>query len=108
MRCPVYAVLVGLVVAAALLPGVRADAHDHDHDHDHDAARLAVERGEIKPLAELLALVRDKLPGEIAGVEIERKHQRWMYEFHVVDKSGRLFEVYVDALTGDIRKTREK
>jgi uncharacterized membrane protein YkoI len=104
MRCPAYAALFGLVVAAALLPGDRGYADSHDHD----AARLAVERGEIKPLAELLALVRDKLPGEIAGVEIERKQQRWMYEFHVIDKSGRLFEVYVDALTGDIRKTREK
>ena len=61
--------------------------------HDHDAVRLAVERGEIRPLAEILAIVRDNLPGQVAGVEIERKAGRWIYEFRVVNGKGRLFEV---------------
>ncbi|MBB5045339.1 putative membrane protein YkoI [Rhodopseudomonas rhenobacensis] len=85
------------------------DRHDHhDRDRDHDAARGAVERGEIKPLAELLQIVKDKLPGEITGVEIERKHGLWLYEFRVIDKAGRLFEVYVDAQNGEVRRTKEK
>jgi uncharacterized membrane protein YkoI len=106
------AVLLGLVAAATMLQArpVVADPHTlgDQHDHDHDAARRAVQRGEIKPLADLLTIVRDKLPGEITGVELERERGRWLYEFRVIDKAGRLFEVYVDAESGDIKKTKEK
>ncbi|MFT4277873.1 MAG: peptidase [Rhodopseudomonas sp.] len=102
-----------VLTVAALLPSACLVAHAHDHGahdrrHDHDEARRAVERGEIRPLAELLGRVRDKLPGEITGVEIERHHDQWLYEFIVVDKAGRLYEVYVDALSGEIRRTKEK
>jgi uncharacterized membrane protein YkoI len=92
--------LSALAVSAA---GARAD-----DGHDHDVARQAVERGEIKPLAEILQMVRDKLPGEIAGVKIERKGGRLMYELRIVGAQGRLLEVYVDAATGEIGRTREK
>jgi uncharacterized membrane protein YkoI len=101
--------MLGLMLAAMPAAGSAALASDRAHGrHDHDEARLAVQRGEIRPLAELLALVRDKLPGEITGVEIEREHGRWMYEFLVVDKGGRLFEVYVDPQSGEIQNTKEK
>ncbi len=75
---------------------------------DHDAVRKAVESGEVRPLTEILAAVRGKLPGEIVGVEIERKNERWMYEFRALDRAGRLFEIYVDARTGDIERIKEK
>ncbi|PYE99088.1 peptidase YpeB-like protein [Rhodopseudomonas faecalis] len=89
--------------------GARRHWHGHHHDrYDHDAVRDAVERGEIKPLAQLLELVKGRLPGEITGVEIERKQGVWLYEFRVIDKSGRLFDVYVDAQNGEIRRTKEK
>jgi hypothetical protein len=103
---------VALSMAAAT-PGVADPSGDsrHWHDHerdDHDAVRGAVERGEIKPLVQLLELVKGRLPGEIVGVDIERKHGVWLYEFRVIDKSGRLFDVYVDAQSGEIRRTKEK
>jgi uncharacterized membrane protein YkoI len=69
---------------------------------------IAVERAEIKPLSELLKLVADKLPGEIASIDIERGHDVWLYEFRVFDKTGRMFEVYVDANSGDIKCVKEK
>jgi len=82
--------------------------HDHHQSLDHEAVREAVERGEIKPLVEILAEVKKKLPGEMNGVNIEYKHGLWLYEFRVTDHDGRLFDVYVDAKTGEIRKTKEK
>lgn len=75
---------------------------------NHDDVRHAVERGEIRSLADILAGIRDKLPGEVAGVEIEQKNGRWIYEFRVVDSKGRLFEVYVDAHSGGIERIKEK
>ena len=76
--------------------------------HDQDAARQAVESGEIRPLADILATVRGRLPGEVVGVEIESKNGRWLYEFRVLDGKGRLFEVSVDARSGSIDQTKEK
>ncbi len=43
---------------------------------ERDDMRHAVERGEIRSLADILAALRGKLPGEVAGVEIERKNGR--------------------------------
>ena len=94
---------VALVAATPRL----ADARDQD-ELRRDEVRRAVETGEIRSLADILNTVRDKLPGEVAGVEIERKDGRWRYEFRVVDSQGRLLEVYVDARSGEIERIKEK
>ncbi len=101
--CVLSAVLAALLTAAA--PG--AMARDHD-EHRRDEVRSAVQAGEIKSLAEILAAVRGKLPGEVAGVDIEHEDGRWRYEFRVVDDKGRLYEVYIDARTGEIEQVKEK
>lgn len=75
---------------------------------EQDEVRHAVESGEIRPLAEILKEIRGKLPGEVVGIEIERKNGRWHYEFRVLDGQGRVYEVYVDAGSGKIDVTKEK
>jgi uncharacterized membrane protein YkoI len=95
-----------LFCALAALAGPAGEASADSRDHD--AVRLAVERGEIRPLVEILAIVRARLPGQVTGVEIERKAGRWVYEFRVADAKGRLFEVYVDARTGEVERIKEK
>ncbi len=96
--------LFWFALAAAAVPAAPAKCDPHDHD----AVRIAVERGEIRPLVEILAIVRTGLPGQVTGVEIERKSGRWIYEFRVVNAKGGLFEVYVDARTGEIIRIKEK
>ncbi len=95
------------LLVGVLLPSVPAAAGDHDNGAP-DAVRRAVEAGEIKSLADILASVRGKLPGEVAGVEIERARGRWIYEFRLVDDKGRLYEAYVDARSGEIERIKEK
>jgi uncharacterized membrane protein YkoI len=97
------ALVVALVAAAPRL----ADARDED-ELRRDEVRRAVETGQIRSLADILKAVREKLPGEVAGVEIDRKDGRWRYEFRVVDGQGRLFEVYIDARSGEIERIKEK
>jgi uncharacterized membrane protein YkoI len=92
-----------LALAILMLP-----AAPQAGERERNAMREAVQRGEIRPLAEILAAIRDKLPGEVVGVEIERKRERWLYELRVVDRQGRLFEVHVDARNAVIERTREK
>ena len=104
MRLKAKAMAIALLSALAVFSaGARAD-----DDRDHDVARRAVERGEIKSLAEILQTVRDRLPGEVASVKLERERGRLVYEFRVVGARGRLLEIYVDAATGEIGRTREK
>ena len=104
MRMGVFsAILAALLTAAA--PGTMARDHD---EHRRDEVRRAVQAGEIKSLAEILAAVRGKLPGEVAGVDVEHEDGRWRYEFRVVDDKGRLYEVYIDARSGEIERIKEK
>ena len=87
---------------------VAAPARADDHGRDQDTVRQAVERSEIKALADILSAIRDKLPGDVIGIEIERKNGRWFYELRVAGAKGRLFEVLVDARTGAIDRIKEK
>ena len=71
---------------------------------EHDSARRAVELGEALPLVDILAKVRRDLGGEIVSISFEREHGLWVYEFKVLEPSGRLVEVYVDAASGRVLK----
>jgi uncharacterized membrane protein YkoI len=104
MKLRVSAALLALAAVQIMVATstLRAD------ESDRDEVRQAVLRGQIRSLADILAEVRGKLPGKIAGVEIEREDGRWLYEFRVVDDKGRLFNVYVDAKTATIERTKEK
>jgi uncharacterized membrane protein YkoI len=72
------------VAALAASPAI-ADRND-----EHDSARRAVELGEALPLVDILAKVRCDLGGEIVAISFKRKHHQWLYEFKVVEPSGRL------------------
>ena len=93
-----------LAIALAALPPMPARADGHEQDE----LQQAVQRGEIRSLAEILAAIRDRLPGDIASVEVERKDGHWIYEFRVVDGGGRLFEVRVDARSAAIERVKQK
>lgn len=95
-------------VTSALMLALLAAAPSLGKERDHESVRRAVESGEVRPLAEILAAVEGKLPGEIVGVEVEQKGGRWVYEFRVVDDKGRLFDVYVDGHSGAIEQVKEK
>ena len=94
-----------LILATAL---VAAGGGASAFARDHDDARRAVEAGEIRPYADILSVVKGKLPGEVVGVKLEREGGVWMYELRVVDDKGRLFEVHVDAKSGKVEKSKEK
>lgn len=104
MRSARLSMVLAMALAATMPP---AAARDRD-EHRRDEVRRAVEAGEIRSLADILDGVRTKLPGEVAGVEVERKDGRWLYEFRVIDGQGRVFEVYVDARSGNIERVKEK
>ena len=89
-----------LITVCALL-GTTAVAAGPDA-HDHDRARTALERGEVRPLAEILAAVAADVPGDIVEVELERERGRWLYELKVIAPDGHVLEVLVDAATATV------
>ena len=100
MRTPFWIILATLTAL-----GAPAAAH---MDRDQDEAFEAAGKAEIRKLADILAAVESKLPGEVVGVELERKHGVWYYKFRAVDSEGRIFEVYVDAKTAEMARIKEK
>lgn len=78
-------------------------AHGGDDDADQALARKALQEGRIRSLSDITEQVKTKLPGTILAVELEvEDYGRIVYEFKVVDPSGKLMEVEVDAASADI------
>ncbi|WP_225248324.1 PepSY domain-containing protein [Mesorhizobium sp. J8] len=77
-------------------------ARAQDDDDDHDRARDLHERGEIEGLADILAVVRAKAPGEIVAVDLIRTGGKWVYRFQVIAADGRRRIVDVDAGVGGV------
>lgn len=67
-----------------------------------NAARAAVERGEILPLARILAEVHRVHPGQLVETELEIEDGAHIYEIEILTPEGRLIEIEVDAATGAI------
>ncbi|WP_462330020.1 PepSY domain-containing protein [Thiohalocapsa halophila] len=91
-----------------LVLAVGLTAQADPHEHDHDRARAALERGEVQPLAEILASVTARVPGEVVEVELEREDGTWVYELKIIAPDGRVLEVLANAATGRLLKQKEE
>jgi uncharacterized membrane protein YkoI len=94
--------LFALALALAPLAGRPAVAEEGESDHDQDRALQALQRGEILPLDKVLTGLSARHPGELIGVELERRGGRWVYEVRLIDGTGRLVDLDVDARTGKV------
>ena len=102
IRCSVTAVLLA-AYALGLSPRAKAGSHD-----DHVEARALLQRGEILPLSRILAIVQQRVPGDVVEVELEHgKHHGWEYEVKVLTAQGRVREVKLNARTGEVRKVED-
>lgn len=68
-------------------------------DSDQERAKTALERGEIRPLDQVLAAARRAVPGDVVAVELKRKEKRWLYELKILTPAGKRREVKIDANT---------
>jgi uncharacterized membrane protein YkoI len=97
----------GLLLAAILAatPAL-ADGHGPGSgggDDDHDLARELYEHGDIKPLAQVLAAVAARVPGDVVGIDlIEDQDERWIYVVQVVTADGKRVVVKVDAANASV------
>jgi len=94
-----------LAILCAPVPLVVADADEQrweDDDNSYDQARRALSRGDVLPIEEILKHLKSRVPGQVLEAEFEREGTRWVYEFTIIDETGRRLEVYLDAKTGGL------
>jgi uncharacterized membrane protein YkoI len=96
LPAPVVSLAAALALTLAVAAGARAD------DDDHDQARRAREAGDVLPLATVRDRVAADLGGRIVGIELERQHGAYVYEFKMIMPDGRLVELEVDARTAAV------
>ena len=99
--------LAGFLLAAILAAGpALADDHGHgrgSNDDDHDLARELYEHGDIKPLADVLAAVAQRVPGDVVAIDLlQDQDDHWIYVVQVVTADGRRVIVDVDAASAAI------
>ena len=83
-------------LATALLLSLSTHAAFAD-ESDQDQARRALERGEIRPLDQVLDAARKALPGDVVKVELDEDDGRWIYEIKILTSGGERREVEIDA-----------
>ena len=89
-------VLLAAIVAAG--PAVANDQGRGGGDDDNDLARELYEHGDIKPLAQILAAVAARVPGDVVAIDlIQNQDDHWIYVVQVVTADGRRVVVDVDA-----------
>jgi uncharacterized membrane protein YkoI len=69
---------------------------------DHEEARRLLSGGAILPLEDILESARRHQPGDILDVELEQEHGRHVYEILLLDGQGRVWELELDAATGEL------
>jgi uncharacterized membrane protein YkoI len=96
---------------AALLPALLAlplHSNASGGSRDHDRARTALQAGEILPLPTIMARVAQSHPGHVLEVELEREDERWIYELKLLQPSGGLLKLEIDAKSGAVLRQKTK
>lgn len=91
--------LAALVAGSGNTPVAVAKDDKSNCKKEQDCALQALKSGEIRPLTDVLAVAREKLPGEIIKVELDRDDGVWVYEIKVLTESGKRREIEINAQT---------
>lgn len=77
-------------------------------DSDQDRARAAVQAGQVLPLKTVLERLERDHPGQVLEVELESEDDRWVYEVRLLQASGRLVKLEIDATSGAVLQRRDR
>ena len=92
-------------IAGILVLGLTAGVMEvavSSSDDDHLEARRLTESQMIMPLETIIEQIQASHPGRILEVEMESEHGRYVYEIELLDPSGRVWELEIDAVSGEV------
>jgi uncharacterized membrane protein YkoI len=91
-----------LLALAAASPATRAGTDEAEE------ARALTDSGAILPLEQILEKAKQEFPGRVIEIELDRENGVHVYELEIVDPEGRVWELEIDAATGELlEKERE-
>ncbi|MDH4395079.1 MAG: PepSY domain-containing protein [Limnobacter sp.] len=63
--------------------------------------------GKILPLQTILSKARETKAGRVIDIELESKSGLWIYELELIEDSGRVWEMKINASSGALIKLKE-
>ncbi len=100
---PLFAALA-LSMASPVLAADRGSGRSGDHDE----ALRAVEARQALPIARIMEIALQAVPGEIVEIELDRDDGRLIYEVEVLTGGGRVRKVDIDARTGAVLEIEDE
>jgi uncharacterized membrane protein YkoI len=74
---------------------------------DHERIHSLKEAGKILSLESLIETIRRENPGRIIEIELDDDDGRYVYELELVDEQGIVWDLEVDARTGERLKKEQ-
>lgn len=99
------AIALGATLWGAVLPGL---PQAHADERDHELARQALQQGKVVPLRTVLDQVERDYQGQVIKVEFEHDDGAFIYELRVLQRSGQLLKVKLNAVNGQVIKVSKK
>ncbi|MGI0119170.1 PepSY domain-containing protein [Zooshikella sp. RANM57] len=78
-----------------------------DEDLSPEQARDLQKRGIILPFNHLLGIARQHHSGKLLNAELEYDDGFYEYEFKILDKQGVIWEIEINAQTGEVTEVEE-
>lgn len=107
-RRRVWLAAAALALPALTMPTLGIADDERSGRSDHEEARRALLSGEVLSLRQVLDRVARDYPGEPIEIEFERDDGIYVYELKLVQPSGRIIKMKVDATTGNIIKVKAR
>lgn len=97
MKIRVTLALVAGLILLSLIPTRYVVADD-----DSQRARLLQQQGNILPLEQIIQSAMAIKSGQILETELDDEDGRYLYELDILDQHGQVWELELDASTGEL------
>lgn len=86
----------------------KQDLDDDEGDEDDDRVTREEAQSVKVPLESARAIALAKIPGTVLDEELEKERGRLQYAFDIKDSEGKVFDVEIDAETGEVLQAIEE
>ena len=73
-----------------------------------DGALATRLKGRIAPIGEIESLAGRAVPGEIIDIKLYRNKERYIYKVKIIQRSGSIYDVRIDAMSRKLLSARER
>jgi hypothetical protein len=73
-----------------------------------DSALATRLKGRIAPIGEIESLAGRAVPGEIIDIKLYRNKERYIYKVKIIQRSGSIYDVRIDAVSRKLLSARER